>query len=107
MHTCASSFDNAHNTECPFHLFHLYTLYAIIIIIIMVLITILSYAVCVCVCMNATTIMTKASASASLLKDLLLAAEEGSLQKVRSFLDGGRCRVNDEDEVCTNIRAVN
>ena len=50
--------------------------------------------------MNVTTIVTKASASASLLKDLLLAAEEGSLQKVQSFLDGGRCRVNDEDEVC-------
>ena len=60
--------------------------------------TILSYAMCVF--MNATTIMIKASASASLLKDLLLAAEEGSLQKVQSFLDGGRCRVNDKDEVC-------
>ena len=66
---------------------------------------ILSYAMCVF--MNATTIMIKASASASLLKDLLLAAEEGSLQKVQSFLDGGRCRVNDKDEVCTNIGTVN
>ena len=64
--------------------------------------TILSYPILcyVCVYMNATTIMIKASASASLLKDLLLAAEEGSLQKVQSFLDGGRCKVNDEDEVC-------
>ena len=63
---------------------------------------------CVCVCVHEYHYYTtKASASASLLKDLLLAAEEGSLRKVQSFLDGGRCRVNDTDEVCTNIRKVN
>ena len=58
--------------------------------------TILSHAV------NATYIMTQAAASASLLKDLLLAAEEGRLHDVQSLLDGGRCEVNDEDEVCTS-----
>ena len=45
--------------------------------------------------------MTQAASSASLLKDLLLAAEEGRLREVQSLLDKGRCKVNDEDEVCT------
>ena len=44
----------------------------------------------------------QAAASASLLKDLLLAAAEGRLHEVQSLLDGGRCKVNDEDEVCTS-----
>ena len=50
--------------------------------------------------MTATHIMTQAAASTSLLKDLLLAAEEGRLHEVQSLLDKGRCKVNDEDEVC-------
>ena len=32
-----------------------------------------------------------------------MAAAEGRLQDVQSLLDGGRCRVNDEDEVCIYI----
>ena len=31
-----------------------------------------------------------------------MAAAEGRLHEVQSLLDGGRCRVNDEDEVCTS-----
>ena len=45
--------------------------------------------------------ITQGAASPSLLKDLLLASEEGRLHDVQSILDGGRCKVNDEDEVCT------
>ena len=51
--------------------------------------------------MNATYIIPQAAASTSLLKDLLLASEEGRLHDVQSLLDRGRCKVNDEDEVCT------
>ena len=53
---------------------------------------------------NSTSIITQlqAAASASLLKDLLVAAAEGRLHEVQSLLDGGRCKVNDEDEVCTS-----
>ena len=50
--------------------------------------------------MTATFIITQAASSTSLLKDLLLASEEGRLHDVLSLLDGGRCKVNDEDEVC-------
>ena len=32
-----------------------------------------------------------------------MAAEEGRLHEVQSLLDGGRCRVNDEDEVCIYV----
>ena len=35
------------------------------------------------------------------MKDLLLAAEEGRLNDVQYLLDGGRCKVDDEDEVCS------
>ena len=51
--------------------------------------------------MNAAYIITQDAASTSLLKDLLLASEEGRLHDVQSLLDGGRCKVNEEDEVCT------
>ena len=51
--------------------------------------------------MNAAYIIPQAAASTSPLKDLLLASEEGRLHDVQSLLDGGRCKVNDEDEVCT------
>ena len=85
----------------------LYTLYCMLVILHTYMVLVTNGAYCyhpilcyVCVYMNVTTIVTKTSASASLLKDLLLAAEEGSLRKVQSFLDGGRCRVNDKDEVC-------
>ena len=46
--------------------------------------------------------MTQAASSASVVKDLLVAAAEGRLQEVQSLLDGGRCKVNDENEVCTS-----
>ena len=46
--------------------------------------------------------MTQAASSASVVKNLLVAAAEGRLHEVQSLLDGGRCRVNDEDEVCTS-----
>ena len=49
--------------------------------------------------------MTQAASSASVVKDLLVAAAEGRLHEVQSLLDRGRCRVNDENEVCTS-RAV-
>ena len=42
------------------------------------------------------------AASASLLKDLLVAVAEGRLHEVQSLLDEGRCEANDEDEVCTS-----
>ena len=45
----------------------------------------------------------QAASSASVVKDLLVAAAEGRLHEVQSLLDGGRCRVNDEDEVCIYI----
>ena len=32
-----------------------------------------------------------------------MAAAEGRLHEVQSLLDGGRCRVNDEDEVCMYV----
>ena len=32
-----------------------------------------------------------------------MAAAEGRLQEVQSLLDGGRYRVNDEDEVCIYV----
>ena len=48
----------------------------------------------------------QAAASTSLLKDLLVAAGKGRLHEVQSLLDGGRCKVNDEDEVCTSIGTV-
>ena len=51
--------------------------------------------------MTATYIIPQAAASSSLLKDLLLASEEGRLHDVLSLLDGGRCKVNNEDKVCT------
>ena len=51
--------------------------------------------------MNAACIITQAAASTTLLKDLLLASEEGRLHDVQSLLDGRRCKVNEEDEVCT------
>ena len=44
--------------------------------------------------------MTQAASNASVVKDLLVAAAEGRLHEVQSLLDGGRCRVNDENEVC-------
>ena len=47
--------------------------------------------------------MTQAASSASVVKDLLMAAAEGRLHEVQSVLDGGRCRVNDEDEVCMYV----
>ena len=50
--------------------------------------------------MTATYIIPQAAASTSLLKDLLLASEEGRLHDVLPLLDEGRCKVNDEDEVC-------
>ena len=53
--------------------------------------------------LNATSVMTQAASSASVVKDLLVAAAEGRLHEVRSLLDGGRCRVNDEDEVCMYV----
>ena len=43
----------------------------------------------------------QSATSTSLLKDLLLASEEGRLYDVQFLLDRGRCKVNDEDEVCT------
>ena len=46
--------------------------------------------------------MTQTASSASVVKDLLVAAAEGRLHEVQSLLDAGRCRVNDEDEVCTS-----
>ena len=46
--------------------------------------------------------MTQAASSASVVKDLLVAAAKGRLHKVQSLLDRGRCRVNDENEVCTS-----
>ena len=54
--------------------------------------------------MNAASVITQlhAAASASLLKDLLVAAAEGRLHEVQSLLQGGRCKVNDADEVCTS-----
>ena len=52
-------------------------------------------------CYDCYYIVTQAAASTSLFKDLLLASEEGRLHDVQSLLDGGRCKVNDEDEVCT------
>ena len=56
-----------------------------------------------CPAVNSTFIITQlqAAASASLLEDLLVAAAEGRLHEVQSLLDSGRCKVNDEDEVCT------
>ena len=51
--------------------------------------------------MTAAYIIPQAAASTSPLKDLLLASEEGRLHDVQSLLDGGRCKVNDEDEVST------
>ena len=63
--------------------------------------TILSHAIYVY--LNAISIMTQAASSASVVKDLLVAAAEGRLHEVQSLLDGGRCRVNDEDEVCMYI----
>ena len=51
--------------------------------------------------MTAAYIITQAAGSTSLLKDLLLASEEGRLHDVQSLLDGGRCKVNNEDEVRT------
>ena len=44
----------------------------------------------------------QAAASASPLKDLLVAAGKERLHEVQSLLDRGRCKVNDEDEVCTS-----
>ena len=44
----------------------------------------------------------QAAASASPLKDLLVAAGKGRLHEVQSLLDGGKCKVNDENEVCTS-----
>ena len=32
-----------------------------------------------------------------------MAAGKGRLHEVQSLLDGGRCKVNDEDEVCTSV----
>ena len=52
--------------------------------------------------LNAISVMTQAASSASVVKDLLVAAAEGRLHEVQSLLDGGRCRVNDEDKVCTS-----
>ena len=52
--------------------------------------------------LNAISVMTQATSSASVVKDLLAAAAEGRLHEVQSLLDGGRCRVNDENEVCTS-----
>ena len=54
--------------------------------------------------MNATSVITQlhAAASVSLHEDLLEAAAEGKLHEVQSLLQGGRCKVNDEDEVCTS-----
>ena len=46
--------------------------------------------------------MTQTTSSASVVKDLLVAAAKGRLHEVQSLLDGGRCRVNDENEVCTS-----
>ena len=43
------------------------------------------------------------AASSASVKDLLVAAAEGRLHEVQSLLDGGRCRVNDEDEVCIYV----
>ena len=43
----------------------------------------------------------QASLTVSLLKDLLVAAEEGRLYEIQSLIDSGRCQVNNEDEVCT------
>ena len=54
--------------------------------------------------LNATSVMTQAASSVSVVKDLLVAAAKGRLLKVQSLLDGGRCRVNDEDEVCIYVR---
>ena len=52
--------------------------------------------------MNATSVMTQTASSVSVVKDLLVAAAKGRLHEVQSLLDGGRCRVNDENEVCTS-----
>ena len=57
----------------------------------------LSYAIYIY--LNAIYIMTQATSSASVVKGLLVAAAEGKLQEVQSLLDGGRCRVNDDDGV--------
>ena len=51
--------------------------------------------------MTAAYIITQAAAITSPLKDLLLASAEGRLHDVQCLLDGGRCKVNEEDEVCT------
>ena len=53
--------------------------------------------------MNAACIITQAAASTSQVKDLLLASEIGRLHVVQSLLDGGRCKVNEEDEVCMYV----
>ena len=63
--------------------------------------TILSHAIYVY--LNAASVMTQGASSASVVKDLLVAAAEGRLHEVQSLLDGGRCRVNDEDEVCIYV----
>ena len=49
---------------------------------------------------HAMSFLTQATSSTTPVKDLLLAAEEGRLNDVQSLLDGGRCKVDDEDEVC-------
>ena len=46
--------------------------------------------------------MTQTASSASVVKDLLVAAAQGRLHEVQSLLDGGRCGVNDENVVCTS-----
>ena len=45
----------------------------------------------------------QAASSASVVKDLLVAAAKGRLHELQSLLDGGRCRVNDEDKVCIYV----
>ena len=49
---------------------------------------------------HAMSFITQATGSSTLVEDLLLTAEEGRLNDVQSLLDGGRCKVDDEDEVC-------
>ena len=49
---------------------------------------------------HAMSFINQAMGNSTPVKDLLLAAVEGRLNDVQSLLDGGRCKVDDEDEVC-------
>ena len=56
--------------------------------------------------MTVTYTTTQAVTSGAPVIDLLKAAGKGRLHEVQSLLDGRRCKVNDEDEVCTGVVCV-